>query len=512
MIRWSRVESGGAERRASLIERLTTPRRVFLALAIIICVAFGAQMREVVQREGNFYKGGAVPVGSDFNAFFSAGRIIFRGDGENLYDLQRQQVEQIRTLQNETFDGFQPFAYPAFVAVPYALLARLEFLWAYLIHSVFMISAACAAVLLLRTVSPAVRDRPVLVTLAVLASQPLLAINFGGQTVAFSLLCFAGGYASLRQGQDVRAGLWLGLLLYKPQLALPMLLLLLWRRQWRVVGTAGAVGLALSALGVAVAGLTWPREFMDLAGGDFYAIEAHENGPNMISLLGMAEQVFGPKSEVAYLIAGAIGAGVVALLLLAWRSARPEGSQFPLQFGLAMAVTLMVNPHAMFYEASLLIVPIIFLIDSWRCEERYAPGNSSRMFYSVAVLARELIPGLSDGSRLKPTVAQDRLVLSPGGTSVTEPGVSTPGNAAPPKVLTPNQRLFLICLFGLGYLWPLGPLLGIHFFAVLPLVIAVLTWRELGPHVRLELSPGRWRLPVGVTWGESPNAPSGKRS
>ncbi len=260
----------------SLIARLTTNRRLLLALGLILCITVGAQVRAVAQRDGLFYRGGEVPIGSDFTAFYSAGRILAEGDGEQLYDLDRQQATQARVLGRAEgeYDKLQPFAYPAFVAAPYALLAKIPFLGAYLLTTALMLGATIAAVLILRPVSPTVHDEPLPVGLALLASQPLLATSFGGQTVGISLLCLAAAYAALRREQDIGAGIWLGLLLYKPPLAVLLLALLLWRRRWRAVTTAAAVGGALGLAGVVVAGPSWPWRFLDLAGGSFYEGDA----------------------------------------------------------------------------------------------------------------------------------------------------------------------------------------------------------------------------------------------
>jgi hypothetical protein len=167
----------------------------------------------------------------------------------------------------------------------------------------------------------------------------------------------------------------------------------------------------------------------------------------------------------------------------------------------------LISPHALFYEASLLLLPIIFLIDSWRGDEFPVLGIRANRVHTVAVPARESIPGLTRGSRLKPTGAHDRLVLSPEGTSVTEPGNSFPGSS-----LSPNRRLILVCFFATGYLWLLGPLIGFQPLVMLPVIVAVLILKELAPWRRLGSTAAAWRLPIGVTWGESPNAPSGKRS
>jgi hypothetical protein len=472
------------EPRTPLIERLTTPRRLLLIFGIIVFVTLAAQVRAVAQREGAFYKSGEVPVGADFFVFYSAGQIVASGDGEQLYDLDRQRVEQARTLGTDEFDGFLPFAYPAFVAAPYAVLARLPFLWAYAVNTALMLAATGAAIWRLRSVSTIVDNNPALVALAVFASQPLVATNFGGLATAFSLFCFAGCYASLRGKHDATAGIWLGLLLYKPQLAVPLLLLLLWRGRWRVAGVAGLVGLGLGLMGAAVAGWNWPRNFIDLARGDFYTNEARASGDRLISLLGVTEKTFGPKSAMAYGIAGSIALVIVALLIYAWRGAQPEGRHFPLQFGLAIAATLALSPHALFYEASLLIIPILLVIDSWRG----APAD--------ALVIPSEVEGSDSANR---TISQSQMPRQ----------VRHDGKA---RALSPKHRLVLVCLFASGYLWSLGPLLGFQPLAVLPLIVALMAWFELPPMQRPGIKPVKWFQGLRSPWGESPNAPSGKRS
>lgn len=407
----------GTDRRGTLIARLTAANRIIVALGVVVCVILGAQVRAVAQHDGNFYKGGRVPIGADFVAFYGAGAIVAGGDGAHLYDLQRQLAAQVHTLARKDFAGFQPYPYPAFVAAPYAVLARMPFLWAYAINTILLLAAIIASVGLLRPVSLTVAERPLLVALAMLAWLPLSTAILGGQPVAFALLCFAGAYASLRRGRDVPVGIWLGLLLYKPQLAVPLLALLLWRRRWRVVVAAAAIGTALALIGVAAAGPDWPRHFVAFTNGAAYTTnEAHVNRYKVISLLGIAEHAFGPQSVWAYAVAGWLGVGAVALLLRGWRSAQADGPAFPLQLGLAIVVTLLISPHALFYDASLLILPAIALVDHWRA-------------------------------------------------------------AAPSSGLTAQRRLLLVGLFLAGYLWPFGALFWIQPLALLPPAVGVLLRR-----------------------------------
>ncbi|MBA2276243.1 MAG: DUF2029 domain-containing protein [Chloroflexia bacterium] len=420
----------------SLIARVTALPTLAITFCFVLFFLLMVNV-DIVRNEGATAAGSGSPLGGDFIAFFNAGRIVADGDGSDLYDWERQVAGQARALGVATVDTVMPFPYPAFVAAPYALLARMPYVWAYVLATLAMFAAAIAAVLLLRPVSPTVRAQPLLVTLGVLASQPLLQVMYGGQTVAFSLLCFAGSYAALRRERDVAAGVWLGLLLYKPQLAVPLLALLLWRGRWRVVAVAGAVGIALGSVGLAIAGPDWPRQMLALVGSTGYTAQERLNGPQMISLMGVAEQIFGAKSLWAYAVAGVLGLGALALLLRVWRHAKPERATFSLQFGLAIVVTLLVSPHALYYEAGLLVLPAIALIDHWRFAD-------------------------------------------------TETGGERP---------TPFQRLTLVVLFLVGHVRFFVPAGAVDLFAVFPIVLGVLLWQALvSGDDATATAPERWAL------------------
>jgi alpha-1,2-mannosyltransferase len=333
------------------------------AMAALLAVIAAAQIELVAHRDGMFYADRDVPVGADFLAFYAAGRIVAAGDGHNLYQPERQAKEQREILGRDR--GLAAFPYPAFVALPYAMLAKLSLPWAYALTTLVMIAATVSAVLLLRNVSPTVRDQPALVTLLVLASQPFNAALLGGQTVALTFLCFAGLYSGLRREHPFQAGAWLGLLLYKPQMAAVVLLLLVYRCRWRPLAAAGLTAAVLMLLGAAVAGIEWPRSFWQMAAGDFYRINVLvADGVRNISLPGVVAHLAGEGTAWNAAVA-LLCLGIAMLLLGVWRDCDPAGNRFSLQFAAAVVGTLLISPHALFYEAGLLILPLIALIDRW---------------------------------------------------------------------------------------------------------------------------------------------------
>lgn len=398
--------------------RLSPLALLTLGLGVVLFANLIAQARIVIGNEDGFYPGGDTPVGADFMVFYSAGRIVANGDGDQLYEPARQIAEQVEILGIDR--GLAVFPYPAFVAVPYAALGGLSLPWAYTVTTLAMFAATLGALWILRGVSPTVRAHPLLVALAVLVSQPFNMAWLGGQTVAFSFLCLTGIYAGFRRERDVFLGVWLGLLLYKPQLAIVPVLLVLMQRRWRALGTATIVGAALAAGGALAAGPMWPRDFLRFTSGDYYRDNAIvADGVRSISIPSVTRYLTGTGAPWSLGIAALLCLSVLAFYLRLVRGVRPTDATFPLLFGAGVAVTLLVSPHALFYEAALLILPAIALVDRWQ------PG----------------------GSRL--------------------------------RVVFRQRLLFLAGLFGLGYLWPLADALSIEPLILAPLVVGYLVWRAL---------------------------------
>src|ERR1700730_8408823 len=106
-------------------------RLVGLGLAALLGAMLLAQVALVVDRDGMFYSGTDRPVGADFLVFYAAGRILAAGAGAELYSPARQLEEQREILGRDR--GVAIFPYPAFVALPYALLSGTSLPVAYLV-------------------------------------------------------------------------------------------------------------------------------------------------------------------------------------------------------------------------------------------------------------------------------------------------------------------------------------------------------------------------------------------
>jgi alpha-1,2-mannosyltransferase len=406
------------------------PLRALLApiLAVVLAAMVVAQAELLVNRDGMFYAGTDRPVGGDFLVFYAAGRIVAAGAGSELYRPARQLQEQQHILGRDR--GLAIFPYPAFVAAPYALLALTSMPVAYAIATIAMATATLFAALLLRAVVMLVRAHFALILLMIFSSQPFAAALLGGQPVALAMLCFAGIYCGMRVERPLTAGIWLGLLAYKPQLAATLVVILGVQGHWRMLAAAALVVASLLLVGMLVAGPAWPAAFFNLVFSDYYRDNAIlVDGVRSISVPALIGHVAGKHTLLTGLVCALLDLSLLAILLRLWRRAGAGSEQFPLQFAAVIVLTLIVSPHALFYEAALLVLPLLLLADHWR--------RLGRLQQHLPLLA---------------------------------------------------------ALFGLGYLWPLAPTLGFEPLALLTPLLAVLIWRELAacrnPAQVVAITPG----------------------
>jgi hypothetical protein len=291
-------------------------------------------------------------VGGDFPAFYGAGSVVADGDLDQLYEPERQAEAQAELLDDE---GVLYFAYPPPVAAAYSLLARLPYVAAYVVHTVLMAAAMVAAYWLIRPVLPARRpDGSTVAALTFTFLPAFMAVTLG-QNSALLVLLVAASWRFARDGRDELAGLALGLLLYKPQYAIPLIGLHLVRRRWRLAGTGALVAVAGWLIGVAMLGWSWTGDWIAQV-SDFTALDAEVNGANAVSWLGIAEHVLGVGSPAALVVGGGLAAVTASALVLLWWGRTDD--QLALPMAAASVGILLTSPHAMFYDASLLVLTV----------------------------------------------------------------------------------------------------------------------------------------------------------
>lgn len=285
-------------------------------------------------------------VGGDFPAFYGAGALVLEGQAARLYDREKQRQVQQEFLPGHP-GGWIDFAYPPFVAALFVPLALLSFKMAFSMYSVAQLCACIGAVQLAATVSPRVRANGVVAAAVTLSFYPLMRSVLGGQNTGFSLLCAVGLAVSLCRSRDFAAGLWAAAWLFKPQLALPAMLLVGVGRPWRFWIAIVIGGAVWYGLGAFVGGAAWPVWWWREGVLPFAHADVFVDLANGISL-----REVGVRLGVGPL---ATGVSVLCLGAAAWRCWSWKGSMVSL-IATAIVATLLISPHTLFYDAGLLLV------------------------------------------------------------------------------------------------------------------------------------------------------------
>ena len=240
-----------------------------------------------------------------------------------------------------------------------------------------------------------------------------------GQNTALTLFLIVVAWRLVDADRDVAAGLVLALLLYKPQYAIPLIGLLFLSRRWRVVVGAAIGAGGLWALGAIWLGPTWLASWWSQV-VPFARLDAQVNAKNSISAPGFAEAIGGGAWSVSGLDASPSSSGLV----VSWVWWRRVDQPLAVRMAVAAPAILLMSPHSMFYDASLILISVGVLV---------AVGPIQRVRAGALVWLLGILAGGRRCVRLEPAV------LRGGGSLVV--GALDPGaGSTPPHRCAPDGR------------------------------------------------------------------------
>jgi hypothetical protein len=282
----------------------------------------------------------------DFPQFWSVGRTV------GTIDL----LDPIRHMDWQTAHGVSPgyFVYPAGAAwlfVPFALSTIEVGFW---LHAATMTALVAVAGLLGARIYGL--DRRVGVV-AAFAWMPCIDSAIVGQNAALGLVFALIAIEGLRRDSDVLAGLGVGLLLYKPTLAAPLIALLLLRRRWgaSLIVVAGAAGWYLAGTVAAAGDWSWPGQWLAVL-GDYYRVDTAANVIRAISLPGLLAG-HGVPTAVAWAVGAVLAMVAVPRLIKSPMAEAGAG---------ALLVGVVVSPHALNYEGALILPVLLWALGATR--------------------------------------------------------------------------------------------------------------------------------------------------
>ncbi|HEV2492784.1 MAG TPA: glycosyltransferase family 87 protein [Terriglobia bacterium] len=296
----------------------------------------------------------------DFPQFYCAGQIVRQGLGRSLYDLTTQWKCQSRIASVHTFYNHPPFEALFFLPLTYFGCHAAYILWT--LGSLGLL--VCASVLIesRSEVSLAVSQysrMPAdfgLVFILFLTFGPATTCLLIGQDSVLMLLIYTLVFVLLKGGRDFWAGCALACGLFKFQLIVPFVVILLLRRRWSALKGFATTATLLVLISTGVSGFqaltAYPRFlFLDTSYREV-SFFLPEYTPNIRGLLYLLVDRRVPAS--------AFGVSVAAFSVLAlwWTARNWRDEQFDISFSASVLATILASYHLYNYDLTLVLLPI----------------------------------------------------------------------------------------------------------------------------------------------------------
>jgi hypothetical protein len=329
--------------------------RIFIVGMLSLHLLFFFDLRERIQH--------GYP---DFTVFYTAATVLRDGLGRQLYDERVQfAVQKNFAGQIPSRRGPLPYIHPPFEAMVFLPLTLLPYHRAFVVWNLLNVGALFGVAWLLRRSMTALRSIPPWeFVIAFLAFFPVFVCLLQGQDSILLLLLCALGFNALKKEADFLAGGWFALGVFKFQLILPIvLLIIIWKRR-RVAAGFAVVSILLALVSAALVGwaslLHYPAYVLQVAKAPSLGGVPAELMANLHGLaLGWPLPFSGAVgTAVAVLSSVALFFFAVVRGLEARRLERLE-----LQFSLAIVVSVLTSWHTNAHDLSLLVLPLVLMAD-----------------------------------------------------------------------------------------------------------------------------------------------------
>ena len=295
---------------------------------------------------------------TDFAFTYMGATILHSGQAERLYD---------RDFQVQTRDALfvdpNPLLYqhPPFEAFLLSPLAAYSFRTVYLIWGLIGVVAWVLTLFALRPYCHWPQQDLAYICLWPLFA-PLGVSLFQGQSSLLVLAFIAAGFVLLKKGKEFPAGLCFGLAMFKPQVALPLLLVFLFGKRWAVVAggaVTSSVLVGLSVVAVGFRGLEQYASFLlnisrtprDLSSG---------SAVDMGSIHGFLFAVVGRviRPSAVSLISVVLSLMLLSFVAKRWKN---QSQNLDLGFAAAVAASLVAGDHMFTHDFGPLMLAILLV-------------------------------------------------------------------------------------------------------------------------------------------------------
>lgn len=318
----------------------------------ILCCFYGIAILGWIALSPGFVDPNGKPLGTDFMDVWAAGKLALAGDPAAAYDYARHYEVQRHALNwhaGETAPYFGWHYPPMFllIAAPLALLpyGLAVALWMALTLPLYLV--------VIRQIVP--HRHWLIVALAF----PAVFVNLGHGQNGFLTTALLGAALLVLGSRPFLAGVFLGLLSYKPQFGILIPLALVVGFYWRTFLAAAATTIVVALASYAAFGLeTWRAFFASLRLTRGYVLEQGATGWEKIQSAFSAVRMLGGSIEAAYAVQAAVFALAAVAVVIVWR----QPGKHALKASILATASLLATPYVLDYDLMVLALPIAWLI------------------------------------------------------------------------------------------------------------------------------------------------------
>jgi hypothetical protein len=288
-------------------------------------------------------------IASDFVNVWAAGKLALDGLPAVAYDWPAHKAAEVLAVGHD-FDGYFGWHYPPTFLFAAVTLALLPYTAAYALWAFVTFPAYLAA---MRGI---IGDRS---GYWLAAAFPAVLSNFIVGQNGFLTAGLIGGTLLFIERRPVVAGIFLGLLTYKPHLGLLFPLVLAVSGHWRVFFVASAVGAIMAALSwLAFGSVTWIAFFDSISHtSQAFLSDGWANWGKLQTAFGITRTLGGGEA-LAWTAQGALAAVTALVVCAIWRGR----AAFDIKAAALGTGAMLATPYLYTYDLVVLAIPLAFLI------------------------------------------------------------------------------------------------------------------------------------------------------
>jgi hypothetical protein len=334
-----------------------------ICLIILVVISLTLGISFATQKSGRTSFGPFL--GADFAAFYDAGSIFNSYPAERIYDRGLHREFYQRLFPSAPADSELPYVNAPFFILPFPLLARLPYQWAYFMWVLISIGLYVAGLKLLWGTQDAMPKSTWTTSLLLgLSFMPFLVECLaGGQTSAFGFFWLALALRLDKQGREILSGMALAFCFYKPTLLLLILPMLIICRRSSVFLGVTIGGLGLAALSLALVGwqgcLNYVEMLLHFTSQSTSAVSGLKNW-KYVDLNSFFRLLAGGHTYIRWVMSLAAACIIVPMLFWGWWKAKPEReTDRSLVWAFTISWTMALNIYLGIYDTTLVVLSIL---------------------------------------------------------------------------------------------------------------------------------------------------------